>query len=138
MAWILVTGEDVIFYQNALRVLRSAGHQLVASADGSVALQLLVDVDHEFVVLLREWMGQMNVAEFLSAVDVNDTLRWQHAYLLLDGTSDTFSTDAERHFTLLAAPVVTTPGDASDVDDWGDLLDAIELAVRQLPSKRGT
>ena len=135
MAWILLTGEDVDFYQNALQMLRPAGHQLVATADGRTALQLLVDIDRNLIVLLRQRMGQMAVDDFLSAVAVDGTVRWRHAYLLLDGPLSNFSVDIKRHLVVLAAPIVATPADASDVDGWADLLDAIDLADGQLPSK---
>jgi CheY-like chemotaxis protein len=137
MTWVLVTGEDGALYQNILQVLRPAGYDVVAAADGAVALQMLGDMapTRSMVVLLRPQMGRMDVAEFLGAVAVDADLPWRHTYILLDGTPDQLPVEAQRYLDLLAVPVIRTPADASDDDGWADLLDAIELAARHLPSE---
>lgn len=137
MAWVLITGEDIDFLRDALPALRPAGYKVVAVPEGATALQLLVDSPHHMVVLLLRRMGQMDVADFLSAVADDDTLRWNHAYILVDEHPSDLPVDVEHSLDALAAPVVETPVGASDVDGWADLLDAISLAVRSLPSERG-
>jgi CheY-like chemotaxis protein len=132
MAWVLVTGEDVAFYQNALRMLRPAGHDLVATPDGATVLQLLGDTAHSMVVLLAKRMGQMDLDEFLSAAAIDEVLRSRHVYLLLDGTPDELPAEIERYRAELAIPLVPIPTDVSDIDGWADLLDAISLATRQI------
>jgi hypothetical protein len=79
----------------------------------------------------------MEVAELLGAVAVDADLPWRHAYILLDGVPGLLPAHVERYLAQLAVPVVATPADASDVDGWADLLDALELAVRRLPSTAG-
>ncbi len=137
MVWVLVTGEDVAFFQDALHVLRPTGFEVVAAPEGATALQLLVDSPHHMVVLLRRHMGQMDVADFLCAVADDDALRWNHVCILVDRHPDDLPVDVERSLDELGAPVVETPVGASDIDGWADLLDAISLAVRSLPSERG-
>jgi len=137
MAWVLVTGEDIVFLQDALPALRPAGYEVVAAPEGATALQLLVDSPRHIVVLIWRRMGQMDVAEFLSAVAADDALRWNHAYILVDEHPGDLPADVERSLDELEAPVVETPVSASDVDGWADLLDAISLAVRSLPSETG-
>ncbi|MGZ3673418.1 MAG: hypothetical protein ACXVCO_03840, partial [Ktedonobacterales bacterium] len=86
MAWMMVTGEDVVLYQNVLRVVRPSGYDVIAAPDGAIALQLLEDSTHEMIVLLLPQMGQTDAADFLAAVEADTTsrLRWRHAYILLD------------------------------------------------------
>jgi hypothetical protein len=132
MAWVLITGEDVAFYQNALQMLRPADHDLVAAPDGATVLQLLGDTARPMVVLLASRLGQMDVLEFLSAAAIDEVLRWRHAYLLLDGVPGELPAEVERYRAELAIPLVPTPGDVTDVDGWADLLDAISLAARQV------
>lgn len=136
MAWVLVTGEDVSFLKDTLHVLRPAGYEVIAVPDGPTALQLLVDLAHtrDLVVLLRTRMGQMDAALFLTAVASDpDHLRWNHAYLLLSERPNNLPADLNPYLDVLAA-VVAPPANASDVDGWADLLDALDLAARQLPS----
>lgn len=138
MAWVLVTGEDMSFLQAALQVIRPAGHEVVAVPDGRTALQLLVDLAHarHLAVLLRMRMGQMDAAEFLTAVASDpDHLRWTHAYVLLDEHPNALPADLDPYLDLLAALAVP-PSDTADADGWADLLDALDLVVRQLPSNQ--
>lgn len=135
MAWVLVTGEDVSFLKGTLQVLRPAGYEVVAVPDGPTALQLLVDLAHtrDLVVLLRTRMGQMDAAEFLTAVASDpDHLRWNHAYVLLDEHPNDLPADLDPYLDLLAA-LAAPPSDTADADGWADLLDALDLVVRQLP-----
>jgi len=138
MAWVLVTGEDDAIYHGVTRVVRREGYEVVAAPDGATALQLLVDVARvqDVVVLLRPRMGQLGATEFLSAVATEDILLRWHAYILLDGPPVELPAEVERFRATLAIPQVAAPLDADDEDGWADLLDAINLAVRQLPAHR--
>ena len=139
MAWVLVTGEDETLLRGILRVVRPAGHDVVETPDGATALQLLTDIAQmrDMVVLLRWRMGRMDVAEFLSAVATDaGLLRWHHRYILLDGRPGELPADVERYCAQLAVAIVTIPTDVSDADGWADVLDAVNLAARQLPSSR--
>ncbi len=138
MAWVLITGEDAVLYQNLLQVLRPSGYDIIVAPDGGIALQLLVDSAHEMVVLLRLQMGQMDAAAFLAAVEVatSSRLRWRHAYILLDGGTGNLPPEVEQRVARVGAWVVARPGDTTDVEGWADLLDTLALAVRQLPSSR--
>ncbi|HEX8036453.1 MAG TPA: hypothetical protein VF510_21530 [Ktedonobacterales bacterium] len=138
MAWVLVTGEDAVLYQNVLRVVRPSGYDVIAAPDGAIALQLLVDSAHEMIVLLRLQMGQMDAADFLATVEADSSsrLRWRHAYILLHGEPGNLPIEVEQRVARLGVWVVASPGDTTDVEDWADLLDTLALAARQLPSSR--
>ncbi|MGZ3581129.1 MAG: hypothetical protein ACXVCX_18055 [Ktedonobacterales bacterium] len=138
MAWMMVTGEDVVLYQNVLRVVRPSGYDVIAAPDGAIALQLLEDSTHEMIVLLLPQMGQIDAADFLAAVEADTTsrLRWRHAYILLDEGPGNLPTEVEQRVARLGVWVVAPPGDTTDVEDWADLLDTLALAARQLPSSR--
>lgn len=140
MAWVLVTGRDVDFFHDALQKLPPSGYEVVAAPEGTTALQLLTDIApaRDMLVLLRREMGQLDVADFLSAATVDDVLRRRHAYLLLDDAPGGLPDDVERYLDRVSVPVLRTPADASDADAWEDLLDALDLAARQLPTSRTT
>lgn len=133
MAWIVVTGEDAVFYSNALHMLRPAGHDVVATSEGSTALQLLGDVSRSMVVLLGERIGQMDVLEFLAAAAPDDVLCCRHGYILLHDEPGDLPVEVERYRAELSIPLVPTPGDSADTDGWADLLDTIALVAAQIP-----
>ena len=136
MAWVLITGEDVNFLHDALQMLRPAGQEIVSAPDGATALQLLVDVAQvrDMIVLLRREMGQMDIAAFLGAATINDRLKRRHAYLLLDGLPGELPEEVEQVLDRMSVPMLAIPTATSDVDGWADVLDAIDLAARQLPA----
>lgn len=136
MAWVLVTGGDINFFRGALQKLPPAGYEVIAVPDGTTALQLLEDIAQarDVIVLLRREMGQLGVTEFLSLVTQEDRLRWSYAYLLLDEEPGELPAEIKRFLELMPVFVLSPPIDTSDADGWADLLDAIALAVRQLPS----
>lgn len=107
---------------------------LADTGAAATALQLLVEIGRGMVVLLRLQMGRMDAGAFLSAAAVNDAVRRRHAFILLDGKPGGLPADVERHRAELAVPVVETPADAADADNWADLLEAVALASR-LPTR---
>lgn len=123
LAWIVVTGEDVVFHSNALHMLRSVGHDVVATSEGSTALHLLGDVSHSMVVLLGERLGQMDVLEFLAAAAPDEGLRHRHGYILLQDELGDLPVEVERYRDELSIPLAPTPGDSADTggDDGGFL-----------------
>lgn len=138
MAWVLVTGEDRTFFEGILNTVRPVGHAVVVTPDGATALQLLRDISRQanMVVLLRHRMGQTSIGTFVQAVEADSDVRWRHAYLLVRDPFIELPAHVERHVDQLVVTTVAAPDDASDVDGWADVLDAIELAARQLPTSQ--
>jgi len=139
VTWVLITGADDALYRGALRAIQPEGHHVLATPSGATALQLLSDLSpiRGVVVLLRSSMGNPDATEFLGAVSASaDTLRWRHAYILLNERKGERTAALDRYLAQLAIPLVETPSDPFDVDGWADLLDAIGIAERQLFTAR--
>ncbi len=132
MAWVLVTGEDLGLYADALALVRAAGHAVVEAPDGLTALHLLAAVPIGMVALLKRRIGPMDVEDFLAAVAVDEKLRGRHAYVLLDPPTSSRPPAVERYLDELSILVVAPPFGAADTEGWGDVLDTIGFAAREL------
>ena len=138
MAAIVIVGPANSIRSQLRDVLQRAGYRVMEANDREAALQILGGAPEHLVGILMATLPETDVEELLGAVAVDDRLRTGNTYLLLAADPMNLPNSLARLRDELSLPVVAQPADAQDADDWGDLMDAVQLALRHFPDDRDT
>jgi CheY-like chemotaxis protein len=138
MAAIVIVGTVDSIRSRLKDVLQRAGYQVLEASDPQAALQILSSAPEHLVAILMATLPEADVEELLDAAEADDRLRTSNTYLLLATDPMNLPNSMARLRDELSVPVVAQPTDAQDADDWEDLLDAVQLAMRHFPDDADT
>jgi CheY-like chemotaxis protein len=133
MAAIVIVGPADPIRSQLQDVLQGARYKVLKASDRQAALEILSSAPEHLVAILMATLPEADTEELLDTLAGDDWLRMGNTYLVLAADPMNLPNSMARLRDELSVPVVAQPSDAQDVDDWKDLLDAVQLAMRHFP-----
>ncbi len=133
VARVLIVDDDEGIRESLRLVLEDAGYAVAEVADGRRALGALRRSEERMIVLLDNFMPNLDGTSFLTAVAADDSLFPRHAYVLITASPNALSGDTVTFLARAGIPLIRKPFDIDELLGAVEQVSPLVAPVRVAP-----
>lgn len=130
VARVLIVDDDEGIRESLRLVLEDAGYVVTDADSGQRALDVLRGSDERLIILLDNFMPNLDGASFLTTLATDEALFPRHAYVVITASPNALSAETMSFLARTSIPLIHKPFDIEE------LLIAVEQASQQLLVRR--